>query len=168
MESTDRRSFFRSLVVGGAAVTDTLHGLPLKHRKADKLRGTRLYHGPMLIPPDVAEVIREEPDLHRTRERKLVSRYAEDGITWLFRCQIPASRAMVGEVVRTPEGAYRVHCWSAATSARRDARELIKNRSLATEQEFTPEKEPFNPNQLDRLMELMSGWSDDDRAAYRS
>jgi len=128
MENT-RRSFFSALVAGGATVTNTLAGLPLKHRKADKLRGTRLYHGPMFIPPDVTALIREDPALHRTRQRKLVSRYAEDGVTWLFRCEIPASRAMVGEVVRTPEGTHRVHCWSAATSARRDAREIIERAS---------------------------------------
>jgi len=159
--ATDRRSFFRTLVVGGAAVTDTLHGLPLKHRKADKLRGTRLYHGPMFVPPDVAEIIREDPSLHRTRERKLVSRYAEDGITWLFRCQIPASRAMVGEVIRTPEGTYRVHCWSVAISARRDAREIIeRSRQPETGEELptisspmpVPTHAAWKSEDLDRLM----------------
>jgi hypothetical protein len=33
---------------------------------------------------------------------------------YLFRCRIPDHRGMVGEIVRTPLGRLRVHCWSAA------------------------------------------------------
>ena len=44
-----------------------------------------------------------------------MSRYAEpDGTVYVFRCQIPEHRGMVGEIVRTPLGRMRVHCWSAA------------------------------------------------------
>ena len=47
---------------------------------------------------------------------KTVAAYAEaDGTVWLFRCQIPAHRGMVGEIVQAPIGRrIRVHCWSAA------------------------------------------------------
>lgn len=99
-----------------------------KHRKSDKQPNVRLYHGPFLIPPDVAESLRESPDLHRTRHQHLVGRYADaDGVTWLIRCRVPDSRAMVGEIVRTPEGHHRVTAWSAAAPAPtyRDARGLF-------------------------------------------
>lgn len=121
----ESRQFFQSLVAGGATVTSTLNGKDLKHRRHEA--NTGLHHGPMLIPAYVAEIVREAPDLHRTdgrwsksrtgnghRSRHLVARYADGDTTWLFRCAIPASREMVGEVVRTAEGRYRVHCWSAA------------------------------------------------------
>jgi hypothetical protein len=105
-----RQSFFRSLIVGGATVRDT------RGRKKVKHLDIRLYHGPMLIPAHVAECVREDPAPHRTKDRHLVSRYVDvDGTVWIFRCQIPASRAMVGEIVQTPIGQRkRIHCWSAA------------------------------------------------------
>ena len=71
----------------------------------------------MQIPAHVYEAVREDPTPHRSTGRgaHLVSRYAEaDGTVWLFRCQIPEHRGMVGEIVRTPLGRTRVHCWSAA------------------------------------------------------
>lgn len=123
-----RRDFFRSLVAGGATVTSDLSGQPLKHRKRDKQPNIRLYHGPMLVPPDVAEILRESPDLHRTRSRHLVGRYADaDGTTWLIRTRVPDSRAMVGDIVRQQDGHLRITCWSAAriSPTYRDARALI-------------------------------------------
>lgn len=79
----------------------------------------RLYHGPMVVPSDVAEAVREDPALHRTRHAgKLVSRYRDgEGTVWLFRCPVPCTRMMVGEVVNTPNGRKRVHCWASATPA---------------------------------------------------
>lgn len=125
-----RRDFFRSLVAGGATVTSDLSGLPLKHRRRDKQPNIRLYHGPMLVPPDVAEVLREDPALHRLRGggHKLAARYADgDGTTWLMRARVPESRAMVGDIVRQSDGHLRVTCWSAArlSPTYRDARELV-------------------------------------------
>jgi hypothetical protein len=72
----------------------------------------------MLIPERVALIVAEHPAIKRTTHSHLVSRYAENGWTWLFRCQIPAHRKMVGEIVRTPAGDIRVHCWSAADPER--------------------------------------------------
>ena len=123
-----RREFFRSLVAGGAAVTDDLAGKPLKHRKSDKQRNTPLYHGPMVIPADVAECLREDPALHKTRTGRMSMRYVDsEGTIWLMMSEIPASREMQGEICRTAEGRYRVHCWYVARpgTARRDAREII-------------------------------------------
>lgn len=105
-----RREFFQSLIAAGA--------VPRKTRKAVKHAGDiQLYHGPMQVPEHVAECVREDPTPHKAtgRGRHWVTRYAEaNGTVWLFRCGIPFHRGMVGEIVRTPLGRHRVHCWSAA------------------------------------------------------
>lgn len=110
MADLTRTEFFRSLIAGGAGVRDT------RGRKKVKHHDIRLYHGAMRIPAHVAEAVREDPTPHRTRDRHYVSRFQDsDGTVWLFRCQIPAHRGMVGEIVQTPIGQRkRVHCWSAA------------------------------------------------------
>jgi len=109
----ERREFFQSLIAGGATVRKTR-----KRVRGAHAADIRLYHGPMTIPPHVAEAVREDPTPHRATGRgtHLNSRYAEaDGTVWLFRCQIPAHRGMVGEIMRAPIGGrIRVHCWSAA------------------------------------------------------
>jgi hypothetical protein len=115
MANIERRDFFKSLIAGGATVSER------KERRNHRAHheGTRLYHGPMLIPAYIAGIIAEHPALKRTTNgRHLVSRYADATHTWLFRCQIPAHCLMVGEIVRTPEGKIRVHCWSAADPER--------------------------------------------------
>ena len=126
-----RRDFFRSLVAGGASVSHGLTGRHLNHRTAG-VRNERLYHGPMEIPTDVAEAIRESPDLSRTRHtggvgRGLCARYTDaDGVRWRMLSAIGESRQMVGEIVRTAEGAIRVHCWTIARPGEyRDARAII-------------------------------------------
>ncbi len=108
-----RREFFRSLIAGGATARHTRKRVPKSHA-AD----SRIYHGPMEIPPHIYEAVREDPAPMRASGRgtHLLSRYAEaDGTVWLFRCQIPTHRGMVGEIVRTRIGGrIRIHCWSAA------------------------------------------------------
>ena len=106
MPDLTRNEFFRSLIAGGATVRDTRGRGKVKHLDI------RLYHGPMQIPAHVAEALREDPTPHRTKDRHFVSRYADaDGTVWLFRCQVPAHRGMVGEIVQTPIGQRkRVHC----------------------------------------------------------
>lgn len=110
----ERREFFQSLIAGGATVRKNRKRVKGAHRQ-----DIRLYHGPMQIPPHVAEAVREDPTPHRATGRgtHLLSRYADaDGTVWLFRCQIPAHRGMVGEIVQSPIGQRkRIHCWSAAT-----------------------------------------------------
>ena len=110
----ERREFFQSLIAGGATVRKNRKRVKGSHRQ-----DVRLYRGPMEIPAHVAEAVREDPTPHRATGRgtHLVSRYAEaDGTVWLFRCQIPAHRGMLGEIVQVPVGKrIRVHCWSAAT-----------------------------------------------------
>ena len=105
-----RREFFQSLIAAGA--------VPRRNMKAVKHPdNVRIYHGPMEIPAHVAECVREDPTPHKAtgRGRHWVTRYAEaDGTVWLFRCGIPFHRGMVGEIIRTPLGRHRVHCWSAA------------------------------------------------------
>ena len=138
MAETDRRGFLQSLVALGADTRRTRKRVPKSHAQ-----DVRLYHGPMTIPAHVAEAVREDPTPHRASGRgtHLVSRYAEaDGTVWLFRCRIPTHRGMVGEIVRTPIGRYRIHCWSAATpspSPYREPEQIIaslhanlRNRSL--------------------------------------
>lgn len=106
----DRRTFFQSLVAVGAPVRRT-------RKRVLHTGDMRLYHGPIAIPAHVAEAVREDPTPYRASGRgtHLMSRYAEpDGTVYVFRCQIPEHRGMVGEIVRTPLGRMRVHCWSAA------------------------------------------------------
>lgn len=126
----ERREFFHSLVAGGATVINDLKGKPLKHRKADKAPNTILRRGPFEVPPDVYESIREAPDLHKTRKRRLAARYVDGAnVTWLVMSAIPEARGMMGEIVRTPEGRYRVHCWEIARAGGaplRDARWYIE------------------------------------------
>lgn len=110
----ERREFFRSLIAGGATVQEW----PERKNARKHHEGNRLYHGPLEIPGRIVGIIDNHPGIKRTTDRHLVSRYAEADWTWIFRCQIPAHRLMIGEVVRTPEGKIRVHCWSAADPGR--------------------------------------------------
>ncbi len=138
----ERREFFKSLVAGGATVRKT------KHRARGGHAGdVRLYRGPMTIPAHVAEMVREDPTPHRAigRGSHLASRYSAGGWTWLFRCQIPASRQMVGEVIRKEHGGYRVHCWQTADpGAYRTPEELLANRRIP-EDAPTPIMPPLVP-----------------------
>ena len=112
--SQDRRQFFQSLIAGGATVVKRPRRCDIRHTDDNVI-----YHGPMLIPERVAAIVAEHPAIKRSnRTSHLVSRYAENSWTWLFRCQIPEHRKMVGEIVRTPAGAIRVHCWSTADPER--------------------------------------------------
>jgi hypothetical protein len=98
----ERRKFFQTLIAGGATVRKTRKRVPRAHSG-----DIRLYHGPMQVPTHVYEAVREDPSPMRASGRgtHLVSRYADpDGTVWLFRCQIPAHRGMVGEIVQAPIG----------------------------------------------------------------
>ena len=111
----ERREFFQSLIAGGAVSRKRP-----KHRK--HTTGTVLYRGPMTIPEHVAAAVAQHPDIYRPTGRgtHLAARYADrerEGLgsaaVYLFRCQIPEHRGMVGEIVLS-EGHVGVHCWSAA------------------------------------------------------
>jgi hypothetical protein len=110
----ERRQFFRGLIAAGATVAER----PERRNRRAHHEGQRVYHGPMSIPEEVARIVADHPAIKRTTHRHLVSRYAADGYTWLFRCQIPAHRGMVGEIIHIPQPdgviLSRVHCWSAA------------------------------------------------------
>lgn len=108
----ERRAFFQSLIAGGSTINQRPEN---KNRRAHH-QGERLHHGPIEIPERIVAIVAAHPGLKRSTHRHLVSRYAENEWVWLFRCQIPESRQMVGEIIRTPEGKIRVHCWSAANS----------------------------------------------------
>ena len=135
----DRRQFFQALIAGGATVRKT-------RKRVQHSQDVRVYHGPMSIPPHVAEAIRHDPAPHRPTGQgtHLISRYAEpDATVWLFRCQIPSHRGMVGEVVRTPLGRIRVHCWSAAIPGEyREPAEIIECKAARLE---PPPCEPIIP-----------------------
>ena len=141
-QTMERREFFKSLIAGGA--------IPRKNRKHVQHTDAVLYRGPMTIPAHVYEAVREDPCLcHATgrpghgRKGHLVSRYAEaDATVYLFRCQIPASRQMVGEVVRTELGRLRVHCWTAASPGNYDEPLAIVERKA---QRDTVTREPLLP-----------------------
>ena len=106
----ERREFFKVLIANGAVVKSRPQH---KNRRAHHL-DTQLYHGPMLIPERISNIIAEHPSIKQTTHGHLVSRYAENEWTWIFRCQIPFHRNMIGELVMTPEQKIRVHCWSVA------------------------------------------------------
>lgn len=159
--SMERRNFFAALVAGGADIRDTR----LRGKRKPVRENQRLYHGPMVIPEDVAEAVRESPDIYRTRHAgKLVSRYVDhDATVWLFRVLIPVSRQMVGEVIRTPDGRRRVHCWAAATPANTYplAREL-HGLDIPAELETTDINQYLDPQYAQQLM--AESLSDDLRA----
>jgi len=127
-----RREFFLNLIAGGAVVKKRAEH---RNRKVHH-ENTRLYHGPMLIPPAVVAIVAAHPGIKRTTHQHLVSRYADTAHTWLFRCQIPESRAMVGEIVRAPDGKLRIHCWSAARPADtyREVEEIVAAKEPPVEQ----------------------------------
>jgi hypothetical protein len=119
MSKITRRNLLQTLGIAEATA---------RHRGGPQhTNNTRIYHGPMFIPVDVAEALREQPEVFRTRGksrapgkaggrrgRRLVMRYKDgDAAMWIFRCLIPPSRAMLGEVVLTPEGVRRFHFWAA-------------------------------------------------------
>jgi len=75
--------------------------------------GEQIYHGPMRLPDYVIDSASRAVPV-RTTHQHLAIRISRDGIVYLFR-YAPAPE-MVGEIWRTPEGAYRVHCWAVSTS----------------------------------------------------
>lgn len=75
--------------------------------------GEQIYHGPMSLPPAVIESA-SRASVVRTASQHLAIRLSRDGVVYLFR-YAPAPE-MVGEIWRTPEGNYRVHCWAVSTS----------------------------------------------------
>lgn len=137
----ERREFFQSLIAGGATVRQTRKRVPRAHAG-----DIRLYHGPMAIPPHVYEAVREDPSLYKSTGHggghHLVNRYAEqDGTVWIFRCQIPVHRGMVGEIVQAPIGQRkRIHCWSSATpSDYLEPSEILARQVAKAERERRPE-----------------------------
>ncbi len=144
----DRRKFFQGLIAGGASVR--------KNRKRVAHRqDVVLYRGPMEIPAHVYEAVREDPTPHRATGRgtHLVSRYVEpDGTVWLFRCQIPAHRGMVGEIVqgRPSDARRRVHCWQAADpGSYRTPEQLLANHI---------QKRPASPIMPPLIAPSQPGW----------
>jgi len=83
----------------------------------------------LALPDDCQqEAALSEPEaLLRTGHRHLVLRYSDGETVWVFRAAIPEHRGMVGEVVRTSAGGFRVHCLAAArpASTYRDARRFL-------------------------------------------
>lgn len=119
----DRRSFFVALASAGTPVKDNF---PRARSRKPLHLDTQLYHGPVVIPDYVAEQVRESPDLHRTAARHLAARLnTPDGTVWLFRARIPASRVMLGEVVRTLSGRIRIHLWATARLGGQTIEEIL-------------------------------------------
>lgn len=145
----ERRNLFATLLA--ADVRDTR----VRGKKRPKYNDVRLYHGPMVIPSDVAEAIREDPALHRTRHAgKLVSRYLDaEGTVWLFRCTIPETRMMVGEVVKTPDGRRRVHCWASATPAATYPQARDLNGLSTTDEDAADINQYLDPQYAQQLMD---------------
>ncbi len=107
----ERREFFQSLIAGGA----TVKVRPERRNARAHHRDEIVYRGPFSVPAHVAAIVAEHPGLVQTTSgRHVAMRYSDHGTVYLFRCRVPEHRAMVGEIVRTPAGAIRVHAWSAA------------------------------------------------------
>lgn len=156
--SMERRQFFRTLAAGGASVAQRPQLRNVRKHHRDEM----VYHGPMLIPEDVARIIAEHPAIKKTTHRHLTSRYAQDGCTWLFRCQIPASRQMVGDIRRTQDGHMRVTCWSAARAGETypDAAKLVAPPAPAEESmmEYSDYAEPMPRPAAPILPPMMAAW----------
>jgi hypothetical protein len=97
----------------------------------------RLYHGPILIPDAVVAAAWHGPlDTHTGKKREIIicvesaDLYGPYGLPsavahWRFRCAkghnsspIPSSHVMLGDIVKTQEGEYRVFCWRAVLEPR--------------------------------------------------
>lgn len=94
-----------------------------RNRKAHHA-DVRLYHGAIQLEEPILDSL-SRSHVFRTTHRKLTLRIQRDGITYLLRIA-PQGADYVGEVVRTPEGAYRVHCWTVASHAGRPIAEILE------------------------------------------
>lgn len=83
-------------------------------RKSQRKRhdGDKLYHGPLRIPAAVAERAAAGPAYKTTHYHPAI-RIEHDGVVYLWRCAPVGEGDYLGEVVRTPEGDYRVHLYRA-------------------------------------------------------
>ncbi|MEM3038645.1 MAG: hypothetical protein QXE45_04540 [Thermoplasmata archaeon] len=99
----------------GIAVGTTAIPVKAKFKKKKHHEDTLLYKGPMRIPEHVVESVREA-EIVRTTDRHWAARYQDRDTVYLFRFRIPHHRGMVGEIVKTKEGKFRVHCWAAANA----------------------------------------------------
>src|SRR5262245_24268938 len=106
--------------------------LQLSKRQA-KRRCERIFYGPLRLPSDVTEVLREAPEVEiiwNMAEKgaggpeqftRPVLRYRDvDAVTWLVHGPIPEGRQMIAVILCSVEGFLRVHCWSAPPLARND------------------------------------------------
>lgn len=86
-------------------------------RKNSRARHThdKLYHGPLRIPAEVAERSSQAPAYKTTHGHPVLRIEDKDGVVYLWRCLPVGEGDYLGEVVRTPEGAYRVHLYRAIT-----------------------------------------------------
>lgn len=125
MQNKDNKEFFTRLLAGKQPVNEYQN--KAKNHESHK-KDIRLYHGPIVIPEDVKVAI-SQSSVYRTGNSSLAQKIVDtEGVTWLFKCEIPSHRVMVGEVMKTPDKRYRVHGWKAADESRapsHDARYFI-------------------------------------------
>ena len=69
----------------------------------------QIYHGPLKVSHEVIRLANTS-SVYVTTMRKRTLRVEYDGIAWLLRTVVGAG--YVGEIVETPQGTLRVHCWT--------------------------------------------------------
>lgn len=76
---------------------------------------TRLYHGAMRIPEDVLAGL-DSPEYVFAGRTGSRNRFIDrDGVTWLSNVHLSICGVVLGEIVKTPGGAYRVHVFREIT-----------------------------------------------------
>lgn len=98
-----------------------------KNRRA-KHKDTRLYHGPIRVPEDVAEMA-ARGRVVKTTAAHLAVRVSHLGTVYLFR--VVGGRDYLGEVVETQQGTIRVHLWAIVEAVGRPVEDFLGQPSVS-------------------------------------
>lgn len=131
----NRRDVVKALFGGtGQVIAWTKERKPWHPR--ERHQNEMLYRGPLMIPEHIVTAC-AEPDIRsRTgsiNPKKLIMCFDERNrstepalLKWRFRCPIPGSRCMVGEIQRGSDGVYRIIAFAAATPKHyREAQDIL-------------------------------------------
>lgn len=98
-----------------------------KNRRAHH-KDTRLYHGPIRVPVDVAEMASRGRVVQTTAHHMAV-RVSHLGTVYLFR--VVGGRDYLGEVVETQSGTIRVHLWAIVDAVGRPVEDFLGQPSVS-------------------------------------
>jgi hypothetical protein len=123
-EKVTRRQFCG---IGLVAPVAGFGGRRPKNRRAHH-KDTRLYHGPIRVPVDVAEMASRGRVVQTTAHHMAV-RVSYLGTVYLFR--VVGGRDYLGEVVETQSGTIRVHLWSIVDAVGRPMEHFLGQPSVS-------------------------------------